>query len=51
VSPSVERLLQQAQQNKRDAISALRAGETESAYGLLTGAMDQLGAPLGALDP
>jgi Ca-activated chloride channel family protein len=48
---TVERLLQQAQQNKRDAISALRAGETESAYGLLTSAMDQLGAPMRALDP
>jgi len=48
---TVERLLLQAQQNKRDAISALRAGETESAYGLLTGAMDQLGAPMSALDP
>jgi len=48
---NVERLLQQAQQNKRDAISALRAGETESAYDLLTGAMDQLGAPMSALDP
>jgi Ca-activated chloride channel family protein len=48
---TVERLLQQAQQNKRDAISALRAGETDSAYDLLTGAMDQLGAPMSALDP
>ena len=48
---TVERLLQQAQQNKRDAISALRTGETGAAQHLLTGAMHQLSAPLDALDP
>jgi Ca-activated chloride channel family protein len=48
---TVERLLQQAQQNKRDAISALRAGDAHTAQGLLASAMDQLGAPLGTLDP
>ena len=47
---TVERLLQQAQQNKRDAISALREGDAESAQDLLAGAMQQLGAPLDALD-
>ena len=47
----VERLLQQAQQSKRDAISSLRAGETDAAQYLLTGAMHCLAAPLDALDP
>jgi Ca-activated chloride channel homolog len=46
---TVERLLQQAQQNKRDAISALRQGQTQSAYDLLTGAMHHLAAAIGAL--
>jgi len=47
---TVERLLQQAQQTKREAISVLRAGETGSAQELLTGAMHQLSVPCGALD-
>ena len=48
---TVERLLQQAQQSKRDAISALRAGEADEARGLLAGAMHMLAAPDAALDP
>ncbi len=47
----VERLLQQAQQSKRDAISSLRAGEADAAQDLLIGAMHCLAAPLDALDP
>lgn len=47
----VERLLQQAQQSKRDAISSLRAGEADAAQYLLTGAMHCLAAPLDVLGP
>jgi Ca-activated chloride channel family protein len=48
---TVERLLQQAQQSKRDAISSLRAGETDAAQHLLTGAMHQLSVPMAAMGP
>jgi Ca-activated chloride channel homolog len=46
---TVERLLQQAQQSKRDAIAALRKGQTQSAHDLLTGAMHYMAAPVGAV--
>jgi Ca-activated chloride channel family protein len=48
---TVERLLQQAQQSKRDAITSLRAGKTDTAQYLLTGAMHNLSAPMAALEP
>jgi Ca-activated chloride channel family protein len=48
---TVERLLQQAQQSKRDAISSLRAGEADAAQAWLTGAMDQLDANMAELAP
>ena len=47
----VERLLQQAQQSKRDAISALRAGETDAAHAWLTGAVSMLSADIDAMAP
>ena len=48
---TVERLVQQAQQSKRDAISSLRAGEAGDAQAWLTGAMDQLDANMCDLAP
>jgi Ca-activated chloride channel family protein len=48
---TVERLLQQAQQSKRDAISALRAGETDAAHAWLTGAVSMLSADIDAMAP
>jgi len=48
---TVERLIQQAQQSKRDAITSLRAGRADAAQAYLTGAMDHLDATIGELAP
>ena len=48
---TVERLLQQAQQSKRDAITAMRAGETDAANAWLTGAVSMLSADIGEMAP
>jgi Ca-activated chloride channel family protein len=48
---TIERLLQQAQQSKRAAVSALREGNAKSALDLLTGAVHLLEAPIEALGP
>lgn len=47
---TVERLLQESQQSKREAISSLRAGQAQAAQDLLAGAITRLDC-LSVLDP
>lgn len=48
---TVERLLQQAQQSKRDAIASMRLGDPDAAQGLFACAIQDLALPMSGLDP